>query len=453
MNEECFELQQCEMEALTAIYGDGDNNQFAFTVDSGTDQISGTVGIEVDTDSVARLLKDTEGQDIKYLPPIQLQFTLPPAYPLDEAPVITLFCCWLDDQGLGAIKERLSMMWELERGMGVIHSYIDLLTYDLSPSETICVDLHSDRETVLAHNQTGKRRKFEKGIYACAICMEDDQPGKHCMELSCGHVFCRHCLAEYLGMIIAEGSLILLKCPDPECRKSPAQPSISDQEMADLLDVSQIARYTRLSEQRRVDQDTTRFAWCPRSGCGLSVECDARYPHLSQCACGYTFCNLCLRAWHGTNYCEIKSSERILRQYIRVVRETVDSQARARLERQYGQGVLQKMLRDHDQDNASVDFIRESSQQCPKCKLFIQKAFGCNHMQCTRCAAHFCYLCGVLLHHDNPMKHFNNTRSACNRRLFEGLETGDQDQEGGDDEEANLLIRLAFGGNSSDEDE
>ncbi|KAL8585697.1 hypothetical protein ACOMHN_022344 [Nucella lapillus] len=35
-----------------------------------------------------------------------------------------------------------------------------------------------------------------------------------------------------------------------------------------------------------------------------------------------------------------------------------------------------------------------NAQQCPKCKIFIQRSLGCDHMMCTRCRTNFCYRCG-----------------------------------------------------------
>lgn len=38
-------------------------------------------------------------------------------------------------------------------------------------------------------------------------------------------------------------------------------------------------------------------------------------------------------------------------------------------------------------------WLRENCRPCPRCKAQIQKNGGCNHMQCVKCHAHFCWAC------------------------------------------------------------
>jgi len=37
---------------------------------------------------------------------------------------------------------------------------------------------------------------------------------------------------------------------------------------------------------------------------------------------------------------------------------------------------------------------RQGWQQCPRCKVGVERTFGCNHMFCTSCRTEFCYSCG-----------------------------------------------------------
>ncbi|CAF1068892.1 unnamed protein product [Didymodactylos carnosus] len=37
---------------------------------------------------------------------------------------------------------------------------------------------------------------------------------------------------------------------------------------------------------------------------------------------------------------------------------------------------------------------QRNAQKCPKCAIYIEKVDGCNHMQCGKCNAKFCYECG-----------------------------------------------------------
>ena len=38
---------------------------------------------------------------------------------------------------------------------------------------------------------------------------------------------------------------------------------------------------------------------------------------------------------------------------------------------------------------------QKNAQKCPKCKIYIQRSEGCDHMICTNCSTEFCYRCGL----------------------------------------------------------
>lgn len=43
----------------------------------------------------------------------------------------------------------------------------------------------------------------------------------------------------------------------------------------------------------------------------------------------------------------------------------------------------------------NIDFNGQvNAQKCPKCKIYIQRTSGCDHMLCTKCKTDFCYKCG-----------------------------------------------------------
>ncbi|GFT51693.1 probable E3 ubiquitin-protein ligase RNF217 [Nephila pilipes] len=37
---------------------------------------------------------------------------------------------------------------------------------------------------------------------------------------------------------------------------------------------------------------------------------------------------------------------------------------------------------------------QQNAQKCPKCKIYIERTTGCDHMHCTSCSTDFCYKCG-----------------------------------------------------------
>jgi hypothetical protein len=47
-------------------------------------------------------------------------------------------------------------------------------------------------------------------------------------------------------------------------------------------------------------------------------------------------------------------------------------------------------------DEASRDFIAQTSKPCPTCDSDITKDGGCNHITCLTCRTHFCWICGLI---------------------------------------------------------
>ena len=37
---------------------------------------------------------------------------------------------------------------------------------------------------------------------------------------------------------------------------------------------------------------------------------------------------------------------------------------------------------------------RDHTKACPSCGVAIEKSMGCNHMTCSKCKGHFCWICG-----------------------------------------------------------
>ncbi|KAJ2824369.1 hypothetical protein FBU31_004014 [Coemansia sp. 'formosensis'] len=424
MEDECADYQHCEMEALAAIYAD--TSEFTFTTAKDSRLLSGSIAVEVDTTVSESLVSmvatgtdpggGIEWFKVRYLPPIELRFTLPGLYPLVDAPRISLSCCWLSAEALECIESRMAEIWQVEQGMCVLDSYINSLRYDLTTmAGAIQIDVKAIEE-IAAYDARRRRGLFEMQTYTCIICMES-QSGRHCVELGCAHVHCAQCLGGYWGMLVDEGSVWLLRCPHPGCRQSPG-----GDDLGRVLSAEQVQRYSLLSEQRRVDMDSSRYAWCPREGCGKWGVRDRVQDKLCVCACGYAFCVCCRRVWHGPSFCAIESRQRIMEEYRRAREEGVGLAA---MEKQYGKAVLEGMLEREVAEDESLRFIEGMSTACPSCSVRIVKAYGCNHIICSQCNSHFCYLCGELIGRGDPLNHFRMAGSACFMKLLEGV-LGDQ---------------------------
>ncbi|KAI5806561.1 hypothetical protein DFH27DRAFT_348919 [Peziza echinospora] len=103
-------------------------------------------------------------------------------------------------------------------------------------------------------------------------------------------------------------------------------------------------------------------------------------------SCGYAFCNVCWRGWHG-EFVHCRPVPLVLT----------------------------------EEDIASMKYMETFAAHCPTCDAPVVKSAGCNHMIC-KCATHFCFLCSSYLEPGNPYKHFNNESLPCYMKLWEGEE-------------------------------
>jgi E3 ubiquitin-protein ligase RNF14 len=118
--------------------------------------------------------------------------------------------------------------------------------------------------------------------------------------------------------------------------------------------------------------------------------------------------------------CKIDDLKKIVEQY-----KSADEATRRFMEIRYGAKNLAKLVREAEDEILTNHWIQSNTQPCPNCDTPIEKSVGCNHMRCRRCDTHFCYLCGQWIDPSDPYLHFNNPRSPCDQRLFDGLNLDD----------------------------
>jgi E3 ubiquitin-protein ligase RNF14 len=119
---------------------------------------------------------------------------------------------------------------------------------------------------------------------------------------------------------------------------------------------------------------------------------------------------------HGSSTpCTIHNVRKIVKDYLEA-----DEKSKVKFEIRYGKKNLDKLIRDVATELEAEKWVKLNAQNCPSCKAAIEKSMGCNHMICSRCHTHFCYLCGNTVNPSEPYKHFNDQKSSCNQMLFEG---------------------------------
>lgn len=390
---------------------------------------------------------------VSHLPPLSLEIELPDGYPSEMPPVVHLSTTppWLPAPVIVKLSDDCRRLWEECGKDMVVYTYIDHLQQlaetafgiqDNSDGE-LCLS-RDLKVALLDFNSKAEREKFEHETFECGVCLEPKK-GINCYRLlRCSHVFCVPCLQDFYNTCIAEGDVMSVKCLAPDCendqspkrapgvnadtpRRKKRDRTLGPSELLQIpLEPETVQRYVFLKRKKKIESDKTTV-YCPREWCqgaarskrhpkptdpmGMGDDADAsddeeditfdplgedgQLPPMAErvaiCEdCNYAFCCVCKKGWHGELvYCSPR----------RQAEQTAE-------------------------EKATEAYLQQYTSPCPTCNVRCQKRMGCNHMRCTKCETHFCYLCSAWLSADNPYHHFNNRDSRCYNRLW--------DMEGGD---------------------
>ncbi|KAI9512666.1 RWD-domain-containing protein [Russula earlei] len=374
------------------------------------------------------------------LPPILLEIVLPPGYPLRAAPEITSFHVsgsWIPRSG--RLLETLQVMWQ--PGDVILYTWVEWIrSADFLNAMNIIQDgvlriSHSTPQMLLpfliAYENKSQSSKFNLASHSCNVCFETLK-GSRCLQLFCGHVFCRACLRDGWGLYITEGDISHVGCLEPQCVKDGQE--ATEDEVRRVVTEEEVRRWKWLREKKAAERDPS-IVLCPMFLCqtpvskpsGADAQDGTGWERLRTCpSCNYAFCSFCKRTWHGPlSDCPIQIAERLVIEYKET---TVGSPVRKRMEQRHGKRNLERLVRKYEEDRANREWLEKSTMACPRCHVHVEKSMGCNHMTCSKCKQHFCYRCGSKLLADNPYEHFSRLGGGCYRQLFDVV--GEEPMEG-----------------------
>ncbi|MDI1492466.1 MAG: hypothetical protein OHK93_003680 [Ramalina farinacea] len=345
--------------------------------------------------------------DLSFLPPLTVEFSLSPQYPLHAPPGISLSTQdgWLAKDKIEKLEWSTHNLWEENGRDQVLFTCIDYLVGAAEDAFGIhqVLEVSSDlKVALLDFDLQAKRLKFEKETFECG---------------------------DFYNTCITEGDVGSVKCLAARCpadstthptKPTPSPPHKADQtlEPSELLQIplsqETVHRYIKLKRKKLLESDRNTV-YCPRQWCQGPAQASApaisTQPNdnpdpppplpapkdrLAICEdCTFAFCLVCKASWHGEYFtCFPRSRFEITAE-----------------------------------ERASEEYMKLHTQPCPTCDARAQKTHGCNHMICFKCDTHFCYLCGSYLVKENPYEHFNTPGRPCYMRLWE-LEAGDDGEFG-----------------------
>eukprot|EP00347_Sterkiella_histriomuscorum_P000263 403376551 len=207
--------------------------------------------------------------------------------------------------------------------------------------QSFAPDQHETQEISLQNN--------EVQIY-CNICYDSMGQSEFLDIDNCHHKFCKNCVIAYLDQLISTRQITKLICPEYGCGKA-----LQFKLLEKLLSTEQLDKYKEFKQDLEVMIDSKR-GYCPNPACNKITRFNKKKQKDYKCEhCKFEFCGKCQISWarHVGKKCE---------------------------------DVLAEELGDW--------FKNSDFQNCPKCRVRVEKTSGCNHMTCAQCQNKWCWLCG-----------------------------------------------------------
>ncbi|TPX38025.1 hypothetical protein SmJEL517_g00028 [Synchytrium microbalum] len=452
------EAQEDERIALQAIFED------LLVWDRTDSGVYGTLSVPPSLDSPISLsMPNVDGEtdpnrlfELAHLPPILIRFRLTSKYPSSSPPSFAVDAPYLSRLQRQKLHRYLLNAWEEIHDVCLFEwadfcqtralDYLNLLSPPNSNStnrlllighdETVKPETRLDLcNLLLAYDRNKAAAEFEALDFDCGICFSPHRGSESMRFNPCKHVFCRPCLYSYFELLIREGDVDQVGCPDAKCKREAALQRnrqgtsegrsldvlttipVPQADMLSIVGKELFERYLEFLKKKLLD-GRSDVAYCPRPDCQAPTIITNKDDKLVVCtACGFAYCHVCSSVWHGyASYCKSNFKlEELVNQY-----NQASEADKRRLEFKYGKKTLERAVKEWDEEHESLLYLKENTQRCPTCNAAVERSEGCCHMTCKFCNSHFCYLCGQFLLATNPYGHFNDRKSKCFGKLFEG---------------------------------
>eukprot|EP01017_Pseudomicrothorax_dubius_P031337 TRINITY_DN3992_c0_g1_i4.p1 TRINITY_DN3992_c0_g1~~TRINITY_DN3992_c0_g1_i4.p1 ORF type:complete len:461 (+),score=66.08 TRINITY_DN3992_c0_g1_i4:61-1383(+) len=226
-------------------------------------------------------------------------------------------------------------------------------------SDEVIANIRREEEQERQRKALEKDRQQNQNLN-CSICLDNLLEQDVWPLKVCGHVFHVNCFSEYLKSEI-NARKFPLQCPGEGCRRE-----VMPEDIYEVLDPEYIEKYETFSTKMLLDTNPHEYSCCPTAGCeNVFIYKEGDYPSgRFDCeSCHRSYCLNCKVSYHHGKSCGEYKAEIINSSHLPV-------------------------------DDMFVQFVQGAKyKQCPRCRMWVEKNGGCNHMTC-RCRFEFCYVCG-----------------------------------------------------------
>ena len=232
----------------------------------------------------------------------------------------------------------------------------------------------------IALNQENKNEE-EKIINTCIICTEefDENDIMNPEIFECQKHIHGKCFIEYIEEEL-NNNRFPIRCP--LCTGKDRH-EINYKTIIDCLllnDKDNLAvKLENISLNHLAENNSDEITFCPTAGCNYMCSYDKNEFHLNCPMCKKSYCLQCKTEWHNDMTCQ----------------------------------EYQRTKNKDENDFKFEEYIKGSKlKQCPKCKRWVEKVSGCDHIKCS-CGTPFCYRCGKIKESD-----FDHGCKYCGNNLF-----------------------------------
>lgn len=171
--------------------------------------------------------------------------------------------------------------------------------------------------------------------------------------LTCKHFFCQNCWKQMLSVSIKDGQ----SCLNMKCQKNDCNECIPRTIFFKFIDKDEKLKYEEWTNNKFV-QYNKNLKWCVNKKCNYIVQKKNSLSKVN-CMCGQSYCFYCNEENHYPLECNL----------------------------------VKKWKNKSSNDKETETWIQAMTKECPNCHVRIEKDRFCNHMICSSCSYHFCWLC------------------------------------------------------------
>lgn len=192
----------------------------------------------------------------------------------------------------------------------------------------------------------------------CEICLENIESWQMFANDQCSHSFCCECTTNHIMTKVQDGEK-RVTCPALNCKAM-----LNPEACRLIIPEYALVQWDTLQCLSLIPESSKLY--CPFSDCSAMLVDDSGLvtAKVKCIACKRSFCTECRFPWHKKLTCEEFQN----------AKETEKDDLK-----------LEKLAK------------KKKWQQCPKCKVYVEKTQGCLHITC-RCKYEFCYRCGAEWH-------------------------------------------------------